>query len=317
MPDGPHSEVRGLVSAGQCGQGVDEMSGSRRRVGGPITIVVACVATLLVFASTPAGAETTATGPFEVDVTNRENVRRFFQTVYRDAENIPPGWTGDVATCNPGTLSPAFLDATLSRLNWFRAMAGVPSNITFTAEKNALAQAAGVLQAANPGEFNHEPPATWRCFSQQGFDGSRLSNLGGTGPGGIDGWMFDNGAKNTATGHRRHMLNPAQITMGHGGVPGGPGALHVLGESATPRPVARDEFVAWPNRGFVPYQSVYSRWTFSLPPSADVSNATVTMRRDGADVPLTIIHRESALAPSEIDAICAWTDVERKRFVLE
>jgi hypothetical protein len=30
-----------------------------------------------------------------------------------------------------------------------------------------------------------------------------------------------------------------------------------------------------------------------------------------------IVHRESALAPSEIDAICAWTDVERKKFVLE
>ena len=244
--------------------------------------------------STSAGAQATATGPFEVDVANREDVRRFFQTVYRDAENVPAGWTGDVATCNNGTLSPAFLDATLSRVNWFRAMAGVPSNITFTAEKNALAQAAGVLQAANPPTFEHLPPATWRCFSQQGFDGSSLSNLGGTGPGGIDGWMFDNGANNAGTGHRRHILNPAQVTMGHGGVPGGAGALHVLGESATPRPLARDEFVAWPNRGFVPYQTVYSRWTFSLPPSADVSNATVTMRRGGVEVPLVIIHRESA-----------------------
>jgi hypothetical protein len=28
-----------------------------------------------------------------------------------------------------------------------------------------------------------------------------------------------------------------------------------------------------------------------------------------------IIHRESALAPSEIDAICAWTDGERKKLL--
>ncbi|MGE3687803.1 MAG: immunoglobulin domain-containing protein, partial [Acidimicrobiia bacterium] len=270
------------------------MSRTRTRAAGPIAIVVACVAALLGVASTPAVAQTTATGPFVVNVGSREEVRRFFQTVYRAAENVPAGWTGDVATCNAGTLSPAFLDATLSRVNWFRAMAGVSSDITFTAEKNALAQAAGVLQAANPGPFNHEPPNTWRCFSQAGFDGSRLSNLGGTGPGGIDGWMFDNGGNNAATGHRRHILNPAQITMGHGGVPGGAGALHVLGESATPRPVARDGFVAWPNRGFVPYSTVYSRWTFSLPPTANVANATVTMRRGGADVPLTIIFRESA-----------------------
>ena len=39
-----------------------------------------------------------------------------------------------------------------------------------------------------------------------------------------------------------------------------------------------------------------------------------------AEMPLPsylIIHRESALSPSEIDAICAWTDAERKKFVLE
>jgi hypothetical protein len=30
-----------------------------------------------------------------------------------------------------------------------------------------------------------------------------------------------------------------------------------------------------------------------------------------------IIHRSSALSQSEIDAICAWTDAERKKFVLE
>lgn len=151
-----------------------------------------------------------------------------------------------------------------------------------------------MLQTANPGEFNHEPPSTWRCFSQAGLDGSSLSNLGGTGPEAIDGWMFDAGSSNAQTGHRRHILNPAQVTMGHGGVPGEAGALYVNGEQATSRPAARDDFVAWPNRGFVPYSTVYSRWTFALPPAANVSNATVTMRHDGADVPLAVVHRRSA-----------------------
>ncbi|MDH4148788.1 MAG: CAP domain-containing protein, partial [Acidimicrobiia bacterium] len=194
-----------------------------------------------------------------------------------------------------GTLSAAYLDATLSRVNWFRAMAGVPSNVTFTAEQNALAQAAGVLQATRPDgtSFSHAPPNTWRCFSQAGFQGSQQSNLGGTGPGAIDGWLADMGGNNTATGHRRHMLASGQIRMGHGGVPDNAGALHVFGERTNPAPIARDTFVAWPNRGFVPYQVVWSRWSFLLPPSANVSAATVSMRRGATDIPVRIIERES------------------------
>ena len=59
------------------------MSATRLRIAGPMTAVVACVAALLAFPSTPANAQATPTGPFEVDVANRESVRRFFQTVYR------------------------------------------------------------------------------------------------------------------------------------------------------------------------------------------------------------------------------------------
>lgn len=50
------------------------------------------------------------------------------------------------------------------------------------------------------------------------------------------------------------------------------------------RPVTRDGFVAWPPPGFVPYQVVFARWSFSYA-QADFSAATVTMVSGGVNVP--------------------------------
>lgn len=271
----------------------------RRWCGAQFVRVAAALLLLsgvVVASADQASAQDVVAGPYVVDVSSREDVRRFYQTVYRAADGIAPGWTGgDLATCTPGTLSAPYLDATVSRVNWFRAMAGVSSTITFTAEKNALAQAAGVLQATRPAgaQIDHNPPATWRCFSAAGFAGSQQGNIGGTGPGSIDGYMADAGANNAATGHRRWVLGADRVTMGHGGVPNDRGTLHVLGERATPRPIPRDTFVAWPAPGFVPSQVTYSRWSFSLPPSANVDNAAVSVQRNGAAVPLQLLVRES------------------------
>ena len=53
---------------------------------------------------------------------------------------------------------------------------------------------------------------------------------------------------------------------------------------------ARDGFVAWPPPGFVPYQTVYPRWSFVLR-GADFTNATVTMQRaTGCRSPADIIN---------------------------
>ncbi len=256
---------------------------------------LACAVAWAGLGAVPSGAQDTAVAPTVVDVRDREVVRRLFLTTYRATQNIPHGWTGNLANCQPGTLAPAYLAAVQTRVNWFRAMAGVSSTIELTAENNRMAQAAGFLQAANPtGGLDHNPPATWRCFTAEGGAGSAASNLGGTGPDSIDGWMQDPGANNRRTGHRRHILSPAQRTMGHGGVPGGSGALYVFAPGASPVPPARDEFVAWPPAGFVPSQTVYGRWSFSLPPTANIDNATVSMRRaDGTAAPLTVVHRES------------------------
>src|SRR5258708_11771844 len=66
-------------------------------------------------------------------------------------------------------------------------------------------------------------------------------------------------------------------------------ALWVI-DSATfggPRPQTRDGFVAWPPKGYVPYQLFSPRWSFSYP-GADFSAAAVTMQRNGSTVPVML-----------------------------
>jgi hypothetical protein len=56
--------------------------------------------------------------------------------------------------------------------------------------------------------------------------------------------------------------------------------LRVIGSRSGTRPTVRDEFVAWPPPGFVPYDTVTPRWSFSYP-WADFSSATVRMTENG------------------------------------
>jgi hypothetical protein len=54
-----------------------------------------------------------------------------------------------------------------------------------------------------------------------------------------------------------------------------------------PRPETRDEFVAWPPPGYVPYQVVFPRWSFSYA-NADFSAASVTMSSGGDEIPVSV-----------------------------
>jgi hypothetical protein len=45
---------------------------------------------------------------------------------------VPMNTTADVSTCTPGTNATAFQEAVLRRINWYRAMAGVPASVTLS-----------------------------------------------------------------------------------------------------------------------------------------------------------------------------------------
>ncbi len=195
---------------------------------------------------------------------------------------VPAGWSGNVGQCEAGTTTNAHQQAVLARINYFRALAGLPA-ATLDATGAADLQAAALLMSANAA-LSHAPPSSWACFSAMGATGAASANLalGLYGVGAIDAYMDDSGSNNGAAGHRRWLLYPPRSTFATGDSTGGEGApaanaLGVFG-ALTTRP-STPEGVAWPPAGYVPYQNLPARsgrWSFSLA-GADFTAASVAV----------------------------------------
>jgi hypothetical protein len=234
------------------------------------------------------------TGPFTVNTARREEARNFFNTVYAASDGFAIGWTGNLATCTPGTTDAAFRDLVALRINYYRAMAGVPAAITFDPTFNTKDQAAALIMSAN-NALSHFPPTTWTCYSVDGYEAAGKSNiaLGNAGPDAVTAFIEDSGNNNTAVGHRRWLLYPQTQLMGSGDVPqigtnyAGNAIWVQDGHYFDARPATRDNFVSWPPPGFVPYPVVFARWSLAYP-NADFSAATVTMSTNGVNIPVTL-----------------------------
>ena len=233
-----------------------------------------------------------AGAPGSVNISSRQSSLNFYNAVYNVAPAPAADWTGSHAACNPGTTADNFQDAVLDRINYFRAMAGVPADVTLADDSDRQAQAAALMMSVN-GTLSHAPPTDWACYSADGAAGAGSANLylGTYALDAITGFMRDPGAGNDRVGHRRWLLYPQTRTMGAGNIPPAAGypassALRVFDNHMwEARPPVRDDFVAWPPPGFVPYPVVFARWSFSYP-DADFGAATVTMRSGSANVTL-------------------------------
>jgi uncharacterized protein YkwD len=227
-------------------------------------------------------------GGYSIDASNREQVRLFYNSVFASSAGIASGWTGNVAGCNAGDTSTEYKAAILRRINWFRALAGVPAAVQFDASFNQQAQQAALMMAANQ-QLSHSPPSSWLCYTSAGAQAAGKSNLtiGRNGPDAVgESYMRDEGANNAEIGHRRWLLYPQTQFMGTGDVDGAlpVNALWVQDSNIFgARPAVRDDFVAWPTKGYTPYTLVYPRWSFSYP-GADFSSAIVTMTENGAAI---------------------------------
>lgn len=229
--------------------------------------------------------------PTWVQTQDRQAARDFYLSQYLSSDNIPANWTGNHSTCTAGTTSPGFRTAILNRINYFRAMAGVPNIRSFSDTYNLKAQAAALMMSVNR-QLSHSPPPTWACYTAEGAQGAGSSDLylGVYGPAAISGYIMDPGSGNYAVGHRRWILFPPTQQMGTGDIPPSSGyppsnALWVF-DIFSPRPPTREPYVAWPPPGYVPYQVVFGRWSFSYP-NADFMAAMVTMQAGGANLGVT------------------------------
>lgn len=239
------------------------------------------------------------TGAFSVDTSSREQVRSFYNAVYTSSDGTPIGSTADTSSCFAGTNSTAFAEVTLRRINWFRAMAGLPAAVTFDPGESAKDQQAAVIMSSN-GKLQHTGDwSTWTCVTADGTNAAGSSNLalGYDGPDAITGYIWDFGANNYEVGHRRYILYPQTQVMGTGDVPlqitptetnSPANAIWVFDANYYgPRPATRTPYVSWPPAGYAPYQVVYPQWSFALS-NADLSAAKVSMTSNGVPVAVTI-----------------------------
>ena len=230
----------------------------------------------------------------EVDPSTRNASQAFYYDAYQPSASVPMDWTGSYALCDAGTTSVAFRQSEIDRVNYFRAMAGVPAEVVLDETWNGQDQQAALMMSANNG-INHNPPASWMCYTSGGAAAAGKSNLalGTYGTYAIDAYIRDPGSANSAASHRRWILYPPTDEMGTGDVPQmvpykSANALWVIDDSpVSPRPATRDPFVAWPPPGYVPYQVTYPRWSFAYP-SANFSAANISMTENGAAVSVAL-----------------------------
>ena len=247
----------------------------------------------------PTSTELGLAGNLWLDTSDKELVERVYDTEF--SKVVPPvEWTGDQDECDAGSSSADLKAASIDRVNFYRAMAGVPATISEGPSFSAKAQS-GALMMSTEGELTHQPSSSFACYTIEGSDAAANSNLylGRTGPSAIDGYIEDPGDDNTDVGHRNTVLHPPTRRMGVADVEAvgdydESNLLWVFDEKVFDldyRTREPEGFVAWPPAGFVPQDIVHPRWSFSLA-TGDFSQADITMTQSGESVPLEIVSRE-------------------------
>lgn len=221
---------------------------------------------------------------YSVDTWDRGAVVAFYHSVYRAQDALDPAWTGNVASCTAGDVTADYRAAAVRRVNFFRAMAGLPADIQLRDDWNAKCQEGALMLNANQ-QLSHSPPPTWKCYTSAGAEALSRSDIAygyATAWDAVTAWMADPGI--WTAGHRRWVLHPPAAQMGFGCTFGGSYrsyALWVIGGAGTRPPTP--EWVAWPPAGYVPYTLVPNQWSFSYP-GADLHSATVSLTREGTPV---------------------------------
>jgi uncharacterized protein YkwD len=197
-------------------------------------------------------------------------------------------WTGDVSSCDAGTISDDAKASTLASVNLYRWLSGLPE-VVDDPERNDIAQACSLMMQANQ-TIDHFPSQSWDCYTQDGADGAGTSNLATTASVvAVDLYMADPGNE-TTLGHRRWILSNSLGPIGVGGA-AAYSCLLVLGGSGN----AGRTWTAWPPPGDVPLEAFGVGWAsidttgWSIQSdSLSLGAAEVRVTRDGEDLPVAV-----------------------------
>lgn len=218
---------------------------------------------------------------YPINTAKKGEVARAWKDRMARQLTVQSGWTGSTKGCRAGKPSSNAQRATLSSINFARALAGLDA-VRFADRLSAHAQKAALIMAAN-GALSHTPPKSWKCWTKEGSAAAGRSNLALSYPtmtagGSVAQYLTDDGDGNTAAGHRRWVLNPEAAKFGNG-LTSTTNALYVLGPSDAGN--TNPSWVAWPTAGYFPTPlEPHGRWSLSSgADGADFSDATVTVQK--------------------------------------
>lgn len=197
------------------------------------------------------------------DHKDRAAVLDGFYDVWLRNQQLPFDWSGDVDRCDPGSVSEQTQAATLSQINYFRALAGLLP-VGLQEDLDPVAQRTALMMEANRA-LSHDPPTGWSCRTPAGAQLAGRSNLAlgsaGRGAQAITQYVLDPGRHNKQVGHRRWLFNPRTARMATGSTAFA-NAVAVVGMPQHDRRVPR--YVPWPSKGFFPAPlEPNGRWSLS------------------------------------------------------
>jgi hypothetical protein len=286
-------------------------------------------------------AEPVPTRGFEVDTSDRNEVIAFYHSVYQASEGYRDrmAWTGNYTSTGAGaegTTSPAFIGDVERRLNYFRALAGVPADVRvntgFTVNivagdshqpdpsttKAAAAQRSALMIARtypNTGGLSHNPPQSNTAWTAAAWNANKNGNLalGFYGPGAVDAYVMENvvgiSRWNIDVGHRRWLMCHWSTDFASGDTPGSfsgnsirppSNAMYVVPRQADVNFDVDPLFHSFPSAGYFPAGHNSPYWSLSYP-KADFSSATVTLRDSAMNVlPVTVVSRRTGYGDNSI-----------------
>ena len=267
-------------------------------------LLVVCAGASTVAASATSAVVAPAPPSVGVDTANAATVLATWQPIIAGSPAM--GFTGNLASCNAGTISAAYRQAELTSVNALRALTGVQPAVE-NAAWSTMAQSTAQLMSVNQ-RLSHSIPndGSWTCYSSAASQGAASSNLflGYTGVDAMWGYIADWGDGNEDVGHRRWLLCPGNTKFGFGDVPAPSSglwpsnAVKVFDQGSTFDGPTRDGGVAWPNPGLVPLnyagpREMLDRFSYQVPSDVSTSHATVAVASSsGGSVPINRTHHD-------------------------
>ena len=262
-------------------------------------LVVKCILFISILGIT--SCDPNSDDPIAKDVTGhpvltKEEVLLAYEEIYLPTTVDDPQWTGSAENCDRGTIPQSVQDKVLARINYYRLMVGLPGDVTFDTELNDKCQAAALMFLRNQ-SLSHDPPTSWSCWSNDGFEAAGNSNIG-LGDGNtpvhctkaIDLYINDNESGNASVGHRRWILYSKAKVMGHGSTSRSD-ALWVTGNTANSIPEDLPDFISYPPPGYTPHPLCYRKWSFSVPEANFEHSSVVMTNQDGESITISVQHR--------------------------